>query len=741
MNLFEMVSGIGNSFSKSYDAAKKDALTSELGEKIRTGDFTGAADVALRGGDLKTGLELVKLGETRGASKQLGETLGGLFGGGGEAAPAEPSAAGDFGSNLSRSYRQGGTLPTFAQGSDIGRYASAIQSNESGGRYDIVGPTHKKYGRALGAYQVMESNLPSWSKEAIGREVSPDEFLRSPQIQDAIFQTKFGQAVAKYGNPEDAASVWFTGRPLAQGANAKDVLGTTGAEYVRRFNSALGRAPAGAAPSLPATAMRMPSAPEGAPQIAVAGTDPQLPQIASPQRSSVAVANNEADVQALERGMGMLPGAPRQVASAEPDAANLPAQGALNAGFQIPEGQSQEAAAPLGLPPRLQTAGALAQARLPTGTAGPILRAAPGSPQRVQALIRASLIPGLSEQQLSTVRTLLASEIEQSKLTGDQRDYALAQSQGFGGTFIDFKNALSGQRDEGAKINLQVTAREREVRDRGLDPNEPANRRYILTGSMPEAREPQDEGAKITSQIAAREVEARRLGLEPGTPKFESYVLTNKIGRDQELSATDKKAIMEAEESVLSAQTAIEALNQAKAISPKAYFGPTAGVRGYATSLIGSEAGEATQEMENIVSTNALWQLKAIFGGNPTEGERKILLQIQGSASQPDEVRQKIFDRGIALAQRRLEFNQRRADDLKGGTFYKPDGKAAERGATDATSSKALPKGEARTALPAGYSSDRVLFEARAAVRAGKDPAAIGDWLRARGIDPKRLED
>lgn len=638
MNIFEMVSGVGNSFSKSYESAKKDALTGELGEKIRTGDYTGAADVALRGGDLKTGLELVKLGETRGASKQLGETLGGLFGaGGGEPAPAAP---GDFGSNLSQSYRQGGTLPTFAQGSDIGRYASAIQSNESGGKYGIVGPTHKKYGRALGAYQVMESNLPSWSKEAIGREVSPDEFLRSPQIQDAVFQTKFGQAVAKYGNPEDAASVWFTGRPLAQGANAKDVLGTTGAEYVRRFNSALGRAPAGAAPSLPVTAMRMPSAPEGA---------------------------------------------PRQVASAEPDAANIPAPGAMNAGFQIPEGQSQGASSPAGtppasvLPPSIQTAGALAQARLPTGTAGPILRAAPGSPQRVQALIRASLIPGLSEQQLSTVRTLLGSEIEQSKLTGDQRDYALAQSQGFGGTFIDFKNALSGQRDDGAKINLQVTAREREVRARGLDPSEPANRRYILTGSMPETREPQDEGAKITSQIAAREAEARRLGLEPGTPKFESYVLTNKIGRDQELSATDKKAIMEAEESVLSAQTAVDALTQAKAISPNAYVGPTAGIRGYAMSLTGSEAGVATQELENIVSTNALGQLKAIFGVNPTEGERKILLQIQGSASQPDEVRQKIFDRGIALAKRRMEFNQRRAEDLKGGTFYKAEGKDGSR--------------------------------------------------------------
>lgn len=42
--------------------------------------------------------------------------------------------------------------------------------------------------------------------------------------------------------------------------------------------------------------------------------------------------------------------------------------------------------------------------------------------------------------------------------------------------------------------------------------------------------------------------------------------------------------------------------------------------------------------------------------------------------NQPDVVRQKIFDRGIALAQKRLDFNQRRAEDLRGGTYYKQDG-------------------------------------------------------------------
>lgn len=294
--VFQMVSGLGSSFGDAYSAARKDAQDAE-------------APAALE--NLYTALQASR--GDQGGSTTLGDLTKGRA--------AQPA-------------QTGSSLPTFAQGTDIGRYASAIQSNESGGKYGIVGPTHPKYGRALGAYQVMESNLPSWSREALGREVSADEFLRSPQIQDTIFEKKFGQAVAKYGNPEDAASVWFTGRPLAQGANAKDVLGTTGAEYVRRFQTALGRVPAGTAPALPLTAMQMPTTGGQAP---VRMADAPPPEVAQPRRSSVAVAENEAETQALEREMGMVPGA-TQVASAEPDAANMPAVGAQPVGFTVPGG-------------------------------------------------------------------------------------------------------------------------------------------------------------------------------------------------------------------------------------------------------------------------------------------------------------------------------------------------------------------------------------------------------------------
>ena len=126
-------------------------------------------------------------------------------------------------------------------------YRRAIQGIESSGDYGIVGPTHPQYGRALGAYQVMEANLPKWTKDAIGREVSADEFLSSKDIQDRVFDHRFGGDMAQNGgDPRQAASVWFTGRPInAQSSAAKDSLGTSGSRYLAKFDQAVAKAQAG----------------------------------------------------------------------------------------------------------------------------------------------------------------------------------------------------------------------------------------------------------------------------------------------------------------------------------------------------------------------------------------------------------------------------------------------------------------------------------------------------------------
>jgi hypothetical protein len=156
----------------------------------------------------------------------------------------------------------------------------------------------------------------------------------------------------------------------------------------------------------------------------------------------------------------------------------------------------------------------------------------------------------------------------------------------------------------------------------------------------------------------------------PGGPADPNYIKAATGAKGVPLTATDKKAIIEADEGVLAAETAIDGLKKAKELSKKAYSGPLAKERGYYAGLAGNEGGQATTELDTTITANALSQLKSIFGGMPTEGERKILLDIQGSVNQPHAVRQKIYDDAIAAANRRLEFNRRRATEMRGGSFY-----------------------------------------------------------------------
>lgn len=117
--------------------------------------------------------------------------------------------------------------------------ASIESSGQPNGGYGAIGPTTDSGDNAYGKYQVMGNNIPSWTKSALGYSLTPDQFLARPSAQDATFDNQFG-GYLKNNSPQDAASMWFTGKPLAQGANASDVTGTTGTSYVGKFMSFLG---------------------------------------------------------------------------------------------------------------------------------------------------------------------------------------------------------------------------------------------------------------------------------------------------------------------------------------------------------------------------------------------------------------------------------------------------------------------------------------------------------------------
>ena len=186
-------------------------------------------------------------------------------------------------------------------------------------------------------------------------------------------------------------------------------------------------------------------------------------------------------------------------------------------------------------------------------------------------------------------------------------------------------------------------------------------------------------GPRRASQLQRMEMLLRLGGKQDAAEQIKNL---REGGR--KLRSEDMKAINEADQDVLAAREIKSSINRALWLNdPKrAYDGPAATQRAWLVNNtpIGSipgvddKRGVLTDEFSNLTTDLALKQLKTTFGGNPTEGERKILLDVQGAANQPREVRERILRRAQWFADRRLDYNRRLAAAVRDGSYYRPGG-------------------------------------------------------------------
>ncbi len=105
-----------------------------------------------------------------------------------------------------------GNIPTISGNGIKGfeGFINAITGQESGGNY---GAQNSSSG-AMGRYQIMPGNLggkhSGWDYEALGRDVTPQQFMGNPKLQDAIARYKLQQYYKKWG-PRGAAIAWYAG--------------------------------------------------------------------------------------------------------------------------------------------------------------------------------------------------------------------------------------------------------------------------------------------------------------------------------------------------------------------------------------------------------------------------------------------------------------------------------------------------------------------------------------------------
>lgn len=233
--------------SQEANAIRENMKIQELRDGVK-GFFQDFRDGLLQGDNLGQALGNAILKALTNVATKITDSLftdltNGILGAFGIGTTAKGGSGGNFVADTTLSAVLG--LPAAANqnmpSGNMSTYAAAIRGIESSGNYSALGPVLKSGDRAYGAYQVMGANIPSWTQGALGKSLSPSQFLASQSAQDAVFNKYFGQSLSKFGNPQDAASVWFTGRPLSQGAGASDIFGTTGSSYVNKFNASLGR--------------------------------------------------------------------------------------------------------------------------------------------------------------------------------------------------------------------------------------------------------------------------------------------------------------------------------------------------------------------------------------------------------------------------------------------------------------------------------------------------------------------
>lgn len=210
-----------------------------------------------------------------------------------------------------------------------------------------------------------------------------------------------------------------------------------------------------------------------------------------------------------------------------------------------------------------------------------------------------------------------------------------------------------------------------------------------FTGAVPPPEAPKAEKAPEPKMVQG--ADGQVYWLNPGEQLPEGVTAK---GGESKLSQAEFREVSDQEDVAGAADSAVKALEDALRLNEVAYSGPGAMLRAKARSALPgqSEEADAAILMDSIITEQVLSTLKATFGSAPTEGERKILIEMQASLEKTPEQRRAIIERAIAAAKAKSERARARAESIRSGTFSRPDQQPPQ-GGQQSGGSLALPPG------------------------------------------------
>lgn len=223
---------------------------------------------------------------------------------------------------------------------------------------------------------------------------------------------------------------------------------------------------------------------------------------------------------------------------------------------------------------------------------------------------------------------------------------------------------------ESRKISLQG-AREELAALRALAVDEIK----ALGAQSPAGKQAVDEGLRPgTPEFKARVSEIAQTGVDAKLAQINATLAGIQL-REREskkLSPGEVKLKTETEDTIAAADSAMGMITRAYSLNPNTF---DASLVDTAQRKLLEAAGSkdpkllATREMENLLGEQAIAKLRAAFGGNPTEGERKILLDLQGIGAKSVEERAAILRNAYSSLKSKREREARRLRDINAGQY------------------------------------------------------------------------
>lgn len=102
--------------------------------------------------------------------------------------------------------------------------------------YTSLSIKSKNGDRAYGKWQIMGNYIPTWTKEALGKSYTKEQFLARPDIQYKTVYIRIQGYVKNGTSAQDMACIWFSGRSCKKAGNSRDAYGTTVPQYLKKFN-------------------------------------------------------------------------------------------------------------------------------------------------------------------------------------------------------------------------------------------------------------------------------------------------------------------------------------------------------------------------------------------------------------------------------------------------------------------------------------------------------------------------